>query len=102
MKRFDASGKYMTLRFVIKEGPRYYIRNVELVGNQFVDKRSLQARLGLKPGDPFDRGKLERDIREIRYGLGSLGFIFADVQARPTVLDQPGQLDSAAVFKRSP
>ncbi|QDV71141.1 Outer membrane protein assembly factor BamA precursor [Rosistilla carotiformis] len=93
MMRYDESGKYLTLRFVVKEGPRYYVRNVELIGNQFVDTNSLKQRLRLKPGDAFDRGKLQADVTEIRYGLGSVGFIFADVQPRPTVLDEPGQLD---------
>ena len=37
-KSYDASGKYLTLNFVVKEGARYFVRNVELVGLKFVDK----------------------------------------------------------------
>lgn len=93
MMQYDKSGKYLNLRFVIKEGPRYFIRNIKIVGTKFVDPESLMTDLRLKSGDAFDRGKLNADVTSIRYSLGSVGFIFADVQARPTVLDEPGQVD---------
>ena len=93
MKYYDESGKYLNLRFVIKEGPRYRVRNINLVGTKYVEPSSLTTALRLKEGEYFDRGKMQADVQGIRYGLGSLGFIFADVQARPTVLDEPGTMD---------
>lgn len=93
MKYYDESGKYLNLRFVIVEGPRYKVRNIRLVGNKYVQSNSLMQSMMLKEGEYFDRAKMQSDMQKIRYGLGSLGFIFADVEVRPTVLDEPGVMD---------
>ncbi len=90
---FSESGKWLTLTYVIDEGPRYQIRNVSLVGNDTFTTDSLTANLGLKPGDYFDSRKMNRDLMEMRDLYGSQGYIHADVKADPQFLEEPGKID---------
>ena len=90
---FSESGKWLTLTYVIDEGPRYQIQNVSLVGNDTFTTDSLTANLGLKPGDYFDSRKMNRDLMEMRDLYGSQGYIHADVKADPQFLEEPGKID---------
>ncbi len=87
------SGKWLTLTYVIDEGPRYQIRNVAVVGNDTFATESLTERLALKPGDYFDSRKMNRDLTEMRDVYGSQGYIHADIKADPQFLEEPGTLD---------
>lgn len=90
---FDESGRWLTLRFVIDEGPRYVVRNVSVVGNQKFSADSLLSQLNLKSGEFFNQAKMNRDLTSLRDAYGSQGHIFADVQADPRFLEDPGELD---------
>jgi outer membrane protein insertion porin family len=90
---FDDTGRWLTLRFVIDEGPRYVIRNVSVVGNQKFGTDSLMQQLDMKPGEFFNQAKMNRDLTSLRDAYGSQGHIFADVQADPRFLEEPGELD---------
>ncbi|MEO1615307.1 MAG: POTRA domain-containing protein [Planctomycetota bacterium] len=90
---YDESGKFMDLTFVIQEGKRYKINSIQIVGNQFVTEQSLRNRLTLKPGDMFDGGKLQKDVGELIYGYGELGFIYAEVQPQTIMRDAEGVVD---------
>lgn len=90
---FDDSGRWLTLRFVIDEGPRYVIRNVAVVGNQKFSSDSLLAQLDLRAGEYFNQAKMNRDLTALRDAYGTQGHIFADVQADPRFLEEPGELD---------
>ena len=83
----------MDVTFVIKEGPRFKINSVQIVGNRFVTEESLRERLELKAGDMFDGNLLKRDVGELVYGYGELGFIYADVQPQTVMLDQENLVD---------
>jgi outer membrane protein insertion porin family len=90
---FDASGKWATLRFTIDEGPRYVVRNVSIEGNQKFASRPLLEFLQIKSGDHFNQAKMNKDLNTIVDLYGSQGHVFADVQADPRFLDEPGKLD---------
>jgi len=49
--------------------------------------------LNLASGDYFDMGKLNRDVGALTDIYGAQGHIFADIEADPRFLEQPGQLD---------
>jgi outer membrane protein insertion porin family len=91
--RYDDTGKWMYVTFVINEGERFRINSVQLVGNHFVTEESLRRRLELKAGDMFDGNVLKRDVGEIVYGYGELGFIYADVQPQTIMLDEENNVD---------
>ena len=90
---FGESGEWLTLTFVIDEGPRYVVRNVTVAGNEKFPTESLLGEMELKSGDYFNLSKMRRDVGSLRDVYGGQGHIFADVQADPRFLEEPGQLD---------
>jgi outer membrane protein insertion porin family len=90
---FDDSGKWLTLRFIIDEGPRYVVRSVSVEGNRKFASEPLLKFLQLKSGDFYNQGAMNRDLNTLVDIYGSQGHVFADVQADPRFLEEPGQLD---------
>lgn len=91
--QFGESGEWLTLTFVIDEGPRYVVRDVTVAGNEKFATESLLGETELKSGDYFNLAKMHRDVGSLRDVYGGQGHIFADVQADPRFLEEPGQLD---------
>ena len=87
------SREWVYVTYVIDEGPRYRIRNISFFGNEKFSTGELSKNLELKPGDYFDQNKLQMDLNRLRDKYGSIGHVFADVQADPRFLEEPGQLD---------
>ena len=90
---FSASGKWLTLKFVIDEGPRYVVRNVQVNGAARYRGQDLVNYLNLKSGEPFLMAKMNQDLNQLRDLYGSQGFVYVDVQADPRFLEEPGMLD---------
>ncbi len=91
--KFDEDEEWLTLTFAIDEGPRYVVRGISVVGNQVFGSDDLMQRLELQRGEFFDLDKMNKDVGELRDIYGSQGYIFADVQAEPRFLPEPGELD---------
>ncbi len=89
----DNGGYWVTINFVINEGPRYKIRNVEIAGSTKFDSGKLTDFLKLKRGDSFSQDFLERDRTLLTDLYGTQGHAFADIQADVRLLEQPGELD---------
>jgi outer membrane protein insertion porin family len=90
---YSDSGKWLTLTFVIDEGPRYAIRNVSVAGNERFGTGALLGQLKLASGDYFNLDKMNVDVNALRDTYGAQGYIFSDVRANPVFLEEPGQLD---------
>jgi outer membrane protein insertion porin family len=90
---FDDSGKWVKIKFIIDEGPRYNVRSVAVLGSQSMRTQPLLEALKLKDGKPYNSQEMERDLQLMRDLYGSQGKIFADVTAEPRFLEEPGQLD---------
>lgn len=90
---FDSSGKWLTLRFIISEGPRYVVRNVSVEGNKKFASQPLLDYLTLKSGKHYNQAEMNADLNKLVDIYGSQGHVFADVQADPRFLEEPGQLD---------
>jgi outer membrane protein insertion porin family len=90
---YDDSGKWLTLQFVIDEGPRYVVRNVSVEGAEQFASSDLEQGLELSSGDYFNLAKMNVDVNTLRDTYGMHGYIFADIQADPRFLEEPGQLD---------
>jgi outer membrane protein insertion porin family len=90
---YDDSGKWMTVIFVVNEGPRYKVNEVKILGNQYIETASLYDLLGLKPGDMFDGTRMRRDVSEIIYAYGSLGFIYSEVVPQTVMRDEDNLVD---------
>lgn len=90
---YDESGKWLTVTFVVQEGPRFKVNDVQIVGIQYVEESSLRARLELMPGDMFDGTVMRRDVGELVYGYGELGFIYAEVEPKTVMRDEANVVD---------
>ena len=90
---YDESGKWITVTYVINEGPRFKVNDVQIVGNEFITQESLRRRLELEPGDMFDGTILRRDVGELVYGYGELGFIYAEVEPKTVMRDEANVVD---------
>ncbi len=90
---YSDTGKWVTVRFIIDEGPRYEVRNISFVGHTRFTNDQLASQLKMEPGQPFDQKKMNADIAAISDLYGSQGYIHADIEAAPRFLEQPGQLD---------
>ncbi|MEM9943853.1 MAG: POTRA domain-containing protein, partial [Planctomycetota bacterium] len=91
-------GRWLTIRYIINEGPRYRVRNVSFIGNAAYNNQQLLDMLDFKPtqeepNPEFNVAKMNQDVRSLRDLYGSQGFVFAKVEAEPRFLEEPGLLD---------
>lgn len=89
----DDSGKWVTINFIIDEGPRYKIRDVQIAGSTKFESDKLTEFLKLKKGDPFSQDFMERDRTLLTDLYGTQGHAFADIRADVRLMEQPGELD---------
>jgi outer membrane protein insertion porin family len=90
---FSESRQWVSITFVIYEGPRYKIRRVSFIGNTKFAGEQLADRLQLKEGRFFNRAEMEADRSAIVYEYGTIGYAFADVQPRIHFFKEAGELD---------
>jgi outer membrane protein insertion porin family len=90
---YDEDEDWMTLAFYINEGPRYTVRDISFMGNTIYDRNILTEGMKLKPGDFYDRAKMNADIGYIKDLYGSYGYVFADAQFDLQFDEQPGPVD---------
>ncbi len=76
---YDDSGKWMYVTFVVSEGEQYFVRSIELAGNQYFTTSEIMPLFKLRSDEPFNLGKKSYDERLIRDLYGEKGFIFADI-----------------------
>lgn len=90
-------GRWLTLRFIIDEGPRYKVRNVSFSGASAFAEADLSRMLELKPDEEgmpdFNAAKMNQDVVALRDVYGSQGFVHANVDAEPRFLEEPGLMD---------
>ncbi|MEO7403896.1 MAG: POTRA domain-containing protein, partial [Burkholderiales bacterium] len=110
---FDEKNKWLTLRFVIHEGPRYQVESVAFIGNKLFSTDSLTMGVEMKPDptsgtgvqklyhmvrplppgpQPFEQDRMNADVAWLKELYGSQGYIFADVKAEPVFLEEQGKL----------
>ncbi|KAA1258675.1 Outer membrane protein assembly factor BamA precursor [Rubripirellula obstinata] len=90
---YDRSGKWLSVTFVVNEGPRFRVNEIQILGNEFIQEESLRNRLELKSGDMYDGTLLRRDVGELTYGYGELGFIYAEVEPQTVMRDEENIVD---------
>lgn len=90
---YDDNGGWLTLRFVIDEGPQYDVQSISIAGNERFGSQELVELLELKAGEKFNADKMQRDVNLLKDLYGSQGHIFAEVKADPLFLEAPGKMD---------
>jgi len=90
---FNEQENWLSLTYVIDEGPRYKVRNVSFIGNTKFGTEELAAKLQLQSGEYFNQNEMKADVAAIQDTYGGVGYVFADIQADPRFLEEPGTLD---------
>lgn len=85
--------KWVNVTFVVNEGQRYTIRNIDLIGNEVLEEETLFDDPKLRPGDPFNYRHLQHDLNTMKDQYDELGRLFAEVKPTPIFLDTPGVID---------
>jgi len=80
----------LTVVFVIEEGTRYRIRDIDFSGNIALSSERLRSALELAPGRTLRHETLEQDKRRIQDLYGELGYVDAVIDARYEFLEEPG------------
>ena len=89
----NESGKWVTITFTVNEGPQFRVRDVTIVGNQVYDQQTLLSLLTLRESSVFVLDDMQRDLAQLRDFYGGEGYVFVDVRAEPTFLEESGFLD---------
>jgi outer membrane protein insertion porin family len=91
--RLSEGGDWLTLTFVIDEGPRFQMRNISFIGNTKYSGEELASELTLKTGDYFDQRRMQTDVAAIQEKYGRVGYIFADINPEMRYLENQGKYD---------
>ncbi len=86
---------WVTITFVIDEGPRYSVRNVTFLGNRKLDDARLTKKLKLLGGQHFDANQQKLDLQTLRDEYGGEGYVLAKIEAEDRFLAEPDKLDIA-------
>ena len=72
--------KHVDVALQVEEGKRYYIRNIDVVGNSVKTTEDILAYLQMRKGDVYDQVKLDKRINTDEDGVSSLymdeGYLF--------------------------
>ncbi len=90
---FNEKENWVTVTFVIDEGPRYKVRNVSVIGNTKYTSDQLLADLKLTGDTYFNQAEMTKDVGSLQDKYGGIGYVFADIKADPRFLEEPAQLD---------
>lgn len=90
---YNENQDWLTIRFIINEGPRYKVRSISFVGPKLYSSQDLGATLKLKQGQFFNKSQLDKDIVATKEKYGMKGYVFAEVQPELRFQSDPDELD---------
>ena len=80
---YDAGENRIALEITVEEGPRYYHRNIEWVGNTKYPSEYLTAVLGIEKGDPYNQTLLDERLYSDEDAVSSVymdnGYLFSNI-----------------------
>lgn len=83
----------MNITYVIAEGTRYRVRNVEFEGNEKIATARLREGLVMHSGKPAIQSLNEADRKTLLTKYYELGYIDAMIMPDPKYTDEPGVVD---------
>ncbi|MBI3862903.1 MAG: BamA/TamA family outer membrane protein [Planctomycetia bacterium] len=81
------------IEYVIEEGDRYKVRNVEFVGNRVIPEAKLRENMKVKSNQLYTHRFVMADREKIVAQYGELGRIFATIEPRHRSYEEPGYID---------
>ncbi len=88
----NEKGNWVTLRFVVNEGPRYQVQDVAFIGNKLFATPDLVTAMKMPAGEPFEQAKMNADVSWLKELYGSKGYVFSDIHAETIFLEETGKL----------
>lgn len=73
--------KRLVIHIKLEEGPRYYIGNLEFVGNTIYTAEELRRAMRLRPSQPFSPKDIDSAVEAIQDFYGSQGYLETLVRA---------------------
>lgn len=92
---YNDSQDWLTLTFVIHEGPRAKVRNISVLGNSKIPTEELMSEMKLKRDNWLSLPAMTADARKLQERYGAIGYVFADVKPEVRYLDDPNYVDLA-------
>lgn len=90
---YSADKNDVTVRFIVNEGPRYKIRNLNITGNEVFSTGELLDEFSLRSGDWAQRDRVELMQKKLEDKYGANGYIYRVVETRSAYTDEPGVVD---------
>ncbi|MDP3788522.1 MAG: outer membrane protein assembly factor BamA [Candidatus Chromulinivorax sp.] len=81
--QFDEKTSNYDITYTINEGDMYFIKEVNLEGNDILPTAVLKNAIPVQPGQRYSVEKLRTSIERLRLLWGEFGYIFADIE--PTI-----------------
>ena len=83
----DGAQTFVDVSFPVSPGMVYKLSGVKWAGNKVFPAEQLRDLIRLKQGEPANSVELEDDLRQIHKLYGTKGYLFAQVEAAPTLDD---------------
>lgn len=80
----------LTVVFVIDEGRRYYVKELDFVGNEVFSSERLRDALTIAPNDPLREELVRNAQRRLADLYGEIGYVDAQVRPETDFLEEPG------------
>ena len=94
---FSADKTNVTVKFIIKEGPRYRINEILFKGNTVFSPEELRLRLNFHQGSFFTTDVLRVDKKKVDAAYGEIGYLEAQVQVNKRFLNPNAPVPQWAV-----
>jgi len=82
----------VTVRFLIRQGPRFRVNELKFVGTTIFADRELAGRMELQTGRHFTSLGMQRSVRAIQNAYGEIGYIEAEIRPQRQFLPPDGDL----------
>jgi outer membrane protein insertion porin family len=96
-KEFAADKSKVWITYMIQEGPRYKINEIQVAGATKFDPKKLESKIQLTSGEFFNEDAMRREAQGVKDVFGRNGYVNAEVQPEVKFRDEPGKVD--VVFK---
>ncbi len=81
------------IEYVVDEGVRYKIRNIEFIGNRVLSPEKLRDKMKVRENEYYNQRWVNVDKEKIEAQYGELGRLFAVVDPHPRTFEEPGYVD---------
>ncbi len=94
------NGKGIELKFKIREGLRYKVRNIEVEGDVLTTPQEILSKFNTLKGNYFSQKLLEDDLAALGELYGNQGYAFANIRPHPFPDDEKQEVDLKILIEK--